>query len=145
MAQKILVSPLGFLFGRLISDKIFKKSLAAIFGKNTQPTENDLDEFLEVFKYNDGRKIAHKLIRYMKEREKYRARWVGALCKMSQPFRFINGSADKVSGKHLVERFRQIVPHQIDIVELTDIGHFPHFETPDKTLKYFLDFHGKCL
>ena len=145
LAQKILISPVGFLFGRLISDKIFKTSLASIFGKHTQPTERELDEFLEVFKYNDGRRIAHKLIRYMKEREKYRARWVGALCKMRQPFRFINGSADKVSGAHLVQRFREVVPRQTDIIELEDIGHVPHFEMPGETLKYFFEFHDKLL
>lgn len=142
-AQKILISPIGFLFGRLISDARFKKSLAAIFGAKTQPTENELNEFLEVFKNNGGRRIAHKLIRYMTERAKYRERWVGALQKLNVPFRFINGSADPVSGAHLVERFRQVVPQQTDIIELPGIGHFPHFETPDKVLDLFFEFHGK--
>lgn len=141
LAQKILISPLGFLFGRLISDARFKKSLASIFGENTQPTEAELDEFLQIFKFNDGRGIAHKLIRYMSERRTYRARWVGALEKINAPFRFINGSADKVSGKHLVERFRRVVPRQTDIIELEDIGHFPHFEVPEIVLEKFFEFH----
>jgi pimeloyl-ACP methyl ester carboxylesterase len=68
LAQKILASPIGFLFGRFISDTKFKKSLASIFGKDTQPTTEELDEFLQVFKSGDGRRIAHKLIRYMAER-----------------------------------------------------------------------------
>ncbi|MEO8073087.1 MAG: alpha/beta hydrolase [Acidobacteriota bacterium] len=141
LAQKILISPIGFLFGRLISDAKFKQSLASIFGENTQPTADEMNEFIEVFKYNGGRKIAHKLIRYMTEREKYRERWVGALQQMKQPFRFINGSADKVSGAHLVKRFRQVVPHQTDIIELTEIGHFPHFEVPDVFLAKFFELH----
>ncbi len=145
LAQKILISPLGFLFGRLISDARFKKSLSSIFGEKTQPSERELNEFLEAFKYNDGRKIAHKLIRYMTEREKYRARWVGALEKMTQPFRFINGLEDKVSGAHLVERFRQLVPHQTDIIELTGVGHFPHFETPKTILKLYFEFRSAHL
>lgn len=143
LAQKILISPLGFLFGRLISDRRFKKSLASIFGGQTQPTDEELNEFLTVFKSNDGRRIAHKLIRYMKERKKYRARWLAALLEMPQPFRMINGSSDKVSGAHLVERFRALVPHQTDIVELETIGHFPHFEAPQETLKYFFEFHAR--
>ncbi len=141
-AQKILVSPFGFLFGRLITDSRFKKSLASIFGAKTQPTEAELNEFIEIFKYHDGRKIAHKLIRYMTEREIYRERWVGALQKMTQPFRFINGSADRISGAHLVKRFRQVVPHQTDIVELAEIGHFPHLETPDLVLERLAEFHN---
>ena len=140
LAQKILISPFGFLFGRLISDSKFKRNLASIFGSQTQPTAEELDEFLQVFKFNDGRRIAHKLIRYMTERAKYRSRWVGALSEMKVPFRFINGLADKVSGKHLVERFREVVPHQKDIIELENVGHFPHFETPAMVLEKYFEF-----
>jgi pimeloyl-ACP methyl ester carboxylesterase len=142
LAQKILISPLGFLFGRLISDVRFKRSLATIFGKFTQPDKTELDEFLQVFKFNDGRRIAHKLIRYMREREKYRERWVGSLQKTKIPLRFVNGLADPVSGAHLVKRFREIMP-QKDIIEPVDIGHFPHFETPAEILHYFFQFHEK--
>ena len=67
----------------------------------------------------------------MTEREKYRERWVGSLEKMKQPFRFINGLEDRVSGAHLVKRFREVLPHQKDIIELEEVGHFPHFEVPE--------------
>lgn len=140
LAQKILISPLGFLFGRLISDARFKTSLAAIFGKATQPSAEELEEFLEVFKFNAGRRIAHKLIRYMTERSQYRARWVGALQRTRVPLRFINGLADPVSGAHLVKRFRETMPHT-DIIELPEIGHYPHFETPQTVLDNFFEFH----
>lgn len=140
LAQKILISPIGFVFGRLISDARFRASLAKVFGKKTQPTDEEFDEFLEVFKFNNGRKIAHKLIRYMTEREKYRTRWVGALQRMSVPFRFINGLEDPVSGAHLVCRFREVVPHQKDIIELKTIGHYPHFEAPEIVLEKYFEF-----
>ena len=143
LAQKLLLSPIGFLFGRLISDVKFKQSLASIFGKQTQPTDEEMNEFVEAFKFNDGQKIAYKLIRYMRERQKYRARWVGALEQMTQPFRFINGSADRVSGAHLVKRFREVVPHQTDIIELANVGHFPHFEVPEIVLEKYFEFQSK--
>ena len=143
LAQKILISPIGFLFGRFITDAKFKKSLASVFGKETQPTDDELNDFLELFRYNNGRRIAHKLIRYMLERTTYRARWVGALENMKQPFRFINGLADPVSGAHLVRRFREVLPAQKDIIELETVGHFPHFETPETVLERFLEFHDK--
>lgn len=143
LAQKILISPLGFLFAKLLTDGKFKKSLSTIFGQDTQPTTSELDDFVYLFKYNDGKKIAHKLIRYMTERAKYRKRWVGALEKMEQPFCFINGLADKVSGKHLVERFRELFPHQQNIFELENIGHFPHFEVPEQVLKIFFEVPEK--
>ena len=143
LAQKILIGPFGFLFGRLISDAVFKKSLASVFGAQTQPTAAELEDFAYLFKYNSGKRIAHKLIRYMTERAKFRARWVGALETMNQPFRMINGLADKVSGAHLVKRFREVVPLQTDIIELENIGHFPHFEAPEIVLDKFFEFHHK--
>ena len=139
LAQKLLISPLGFIFGRLLSDARFKRSLATIFGAETQPSEAELNEFLEVFKFNDGRRIAHKLIRYMTERQIHRERWVGALQRTKVPVRFINGLADKVSGAHLVNRFRETMPHT-DIIELKGIGHFPHFEVPEIVLRNFFEF-----
>lgn len=143
LAQKILISPLGFLFGKLISDQVFKRSLSKIFGATTKPTKEELNYFVDVFKAGGGKRIAHKLIRYMTEREKYRARWLESLRKIDVPFRFINGSADPVSGAHLVERFRQLVPQQTDIIELADVGHFPHFEKPEKVLELYFDFRAK--
>lgn len=143
LAQKILISPIGFLFGKLIPDSKFRQSLASVFGENTQPTEKELDDFIEIFQYNGGRGISHKLIQYMTEREKYRSRWVGVLKNMTQPFRFINGLDDKVSGRHLVKRFREVLPDQKDIIELENVGHFPHFEVPETLIKHFFDFHNK--
>jgi pimeloyl-ACP methyl ester carboxylesterase len=142
-AQKLLLSPLGFLFAKFITDAKFKKSLASVFGKKTQPTDAELNDFVRVFKFNGGKRIAHKLIGYMPERRKYRERWVSALQAMNQPFRFINGLEDKVSGAHLVERFRRIVPHQTDIIELENVGHYPHFEAPETVLSKFLEFHDR--
>ena len=123
--ESLLVKGLTFefeLFKQAGLDSVFKQS--------------------QVFKFNNGRKIAYKLIRYMLEREKYRERWVGSLQKTKVPLRLINGLADPVSGAHLVKRFREIMPPS-DIIELVDIGHFPHFEVPDKTLRYFFEFHEK--
>ncbi len=142
LAQKVLLSPAGFLFGKLINDAIFRKSLASVFGTNTQPTDTELDDFVRLFKFNNGKRIAHKLIRYMTERTKYRTRWVGALEQMMQPFRMINGLDDQVSGAHLVQRFREVIPSQTDIIELEGIGHFPHFEVPDIVLEKFFEFQS---
>lgn len=141
LAQKLLISPIGKYFGRLIPDSQFAKSLASIFGPETKPTDDELNYFVTLFNHNNGKRIAHKLIRYMTERAKYRERWVEPLRKMTQPLLFINGSYDPVSGKHLVERFREVVPDQKNIVELPKIGHFPHLEAPQIVLDKFLRFH----
>lgn len=102
-----------------------------------------MNDHLALFKHNGGKHIAHKLIRYMTERQTYRERWVRPLQRLTQPFIFINGLSDPVSGKHLVERFRDVVPEQKNIVELPGIGHFPHLESPNAVLEHFLAFHDR--
>ena len=143
LAQKLLIGPLGRYFGRFIPDSRFSASLASIFGPGTKPTDHELADYLTLFNYNNGKRIAHKLIRYMAERKTYRERWVAPLQRMRQPFLFINGSYDPVSGKHLVKRFREVVPQQKNIVELATIGHFPHLEAPNAVSESFLDFHTR--
>jgi pimeloyl-ACP methyl ester carboxylesterase len=121
LAQKILLSPAGFLFGKLIPDARFKQSLAAVFGAETKPTKAELNDFLALFARGGER-------------------WVSALLAMDFPVRLINGSADPVSGAHLVERFREICLQFTDIVELEKIGHFPQFEAPEAVLKKYSEF-----
>lgn len=143
VAQKILIGPLGPLFGRMIPEAAFSRSLASVFGKGTRPTKVELKEFVKIFRTNGGKKIAHKLIQYMREREVHRERWLEALRSIDFPFRFINGLDDPVSGRHLVERFRELVPEQEDIVGLEKIGHFPHFEAPEAFLVHYQEFREK--
>lgn len=142
LAQKLLISPIGALFGRFIPDAAFTGGLASIFGAGTKPDPKELDDFARVFNHNGGKRIAHKLIRYMTERARYRERWVPPLRRMKQPFLFINGLADPVSGRHLVKRFREVVPGQNDIIELEEIGHFPHFEAPEIVIEKYLKFRA---
>lgn len=142
LAQKILISPFGFLFAKLLTDGRFKSSLASVFGPGTRPSNAELEDYLAIFKGGGGKRVAHLLIRYMTERTRFRQRWVEPLLNIGVPFRFINGLADPVSGRHLVERFREVVPMETDIVELDGVGHFPHLENPEAVLAGYFEFRG---
>lgn len=73
------------------------------------------------------------LIRYMVERRQHRERWVGALQRCPVPLTVVNGSADPVSGAHMVARLRELaIP--ADIVELPRVGHYPQIEAPQAVL-----------
>jgi pimeloyl-ACP methyl ester carboxylesterase len=80
-----------------------------------------------------------KLIRYMRERRKYRARWVGALQNSSQPIRVVDGIADPISGGHMLERYRQLISNP-DVIELEGIGHYPQVEAPQRVIVAALEF-----
>jgi pimeloyl-ACP methyl ester carboxylesterase len=139
LIQKLLLTPLGPLLGRLSSPARFARGFAAIFGPQTRPSAAELADFWALVAHNDGVHIAHRLIRYIPERRRHRARWVGALQHTKVPLRFINGPEDPVSGRHMAERYRELVPNP-DVVLLDGIGHYPQIEDPAGVLRAYLEF-----
>jgi len=79
------------------------------------------------------------LIWYMQDRIDNRERWVGAMQKTQVPLRVIDGVVDPISGVHMTERYKELIPNP-DIVLLDDIGHFPLIEAPKDVLKHYLEF-----
>lgn len=142
LIQKILMSPIGSIVGQLFNRKKLGKNFRKIFGPNTQPTEKELDEFWSLISNNGGKKIFHLLIRYMQERRDHRERWVSALQQASIPIRLIDGVFDPISGQHMADRYKELIPNP-DVIELEDIGHFPLIEAPDLVLKYFFEFDAE--
>ena len=137
--QKALASPIGFLLTPFLTKKKLRKSFENIFGPDTQPTAQEIDEFYDLIDRNKGQGIFHKLIRYMPERRRQEARWVGALEQSPLPMRFINGAMDPISGKHVAEKYRKQVPGA-DVVLLERIGHYPQTEDPEAVLEAYLKF-----
>ncbi|MFK8007749.1 MAG: alpha/beta fold hydrolase [Saprospiraceae bacterium] len=140
--QKLLISPIGGLLVHFLNRKKLKKSFDNIFGKETQATEKEMDEFYALMEHNNGKMIFHKLIRYISDRKKYRERWVAALQNSPIPILLINGAADPISGKHMTERYRELIPKPV-IVLLKKIGHYPQTESPKEVLEAYFDFREK--
>lgn len=137
--QKALLSPVGFLLTPLLSKNSLRKNFKSIFGKETQPTEQEITEFYQLINYNSGKYIFHLLIRYMNERVEHRTRWVSALQETKIPIQLINGNADPISGKHMVERYKELVATK-HIVSFQEIGHYPQTEAPKLVQKAYLSF-----
>jgi pimeloyl-ACP methyl ester carboxylesterase len=78
----------------------------------------------------------------MQERKKFRSRWVGALENNRLPMRLIDGTADPISGKHMVERYKYLID-QPDVIELENVGHYPQVEAPQQVISAALDFWQK--
>jgi len=137
--QKLLMSPIGWVISRVFSRKKLGVSFKKVFGPKTQPTESELDEFWSLITHKGGNRIIHKLIWYMQDRIDNRERWVGAMQKTQVPLRVIDGVVDPISGVHMTERYKELIPNP-DIVLLDDIGHFPLIEAPKDVLKHYLEF-----
>lgn len=138
--QKLMASPFGFLVPWLISKSAFTRSFRRICAQPLSHAE--LAGLWTLLQHNHGARVMPKLIGYMSERRQHRQRWVAALQQGTVPLVLINGSADPISGAHMVERFRQLIPNQT-IIEMAGIGHYPQLEAPqqvsDCILQHSLD------
>jgi pimeloyl-ACP methyl ester carboxylesterase len=140
LIQKLLLSKLGPLASKFMSQKSLKKSLNSVFSKAHPPSDEFIQQTWELICENNGKSMIPKLIQYMAERRTFRERWVQPLVSKVVPIRLINGMEDPISGKHAADRFAEIIP-DADVVYLENSGHYPHVETPDAVLKAFFDFH----
>lgn len=142
LLQKLLLSPLGPLLSRFTRRARLAASMRAIFGAATPPDDELIDGFWRLLSHGDGRRIIHKLIRYMRERRQYRERWVGALQQAAIPLVLIDGAADPISGAHMARRYQELVP-EAGITLLDGIGHYPQVEAPDAVLAAYMAFRGR--
>ena len=140
LIQKLLLTPLGPLLGAAMNERGFSQSFSVVFGPATRPTAAEMHQFWLLIRHNNGNRNMHRLIRYMPERRANRARWVGALQNAKIPLCLINGPVDPISGAHMVERYRELVPNP-DTHLLPGIGHYPQVEDPEGVLKAFVAFH----
>ncbi len=141
LIQKLLVSPVGPLLSKFASRRTFEKNLNAVFGEHTKLTSSEANDLWFLFSRSDGHRKSHIMLHYIADRRKHRERWVGALQKLDVPLLLIDGTADPVSGGHMVDHYESLIP-QPNVVRLNGIGHYPQLEAPRAVLEHFIYFIG---
>jgi pimeloyl-ACP methyl ester carboxylesterase len=144
LIQKLLLSPLGPWLARRMSRAQFGRSFSAIFGQHTRPADEELDAFWSLIEHNYGRQAMPRLLAYMSERKRFRARWVGALQRASVPIGLVNGVDDPVSGAHLADRFQQLLGDKAWLRRLPGIGHYPQVESASGVVRCWREFLQTC-
>lgn len=139
LIQKLLLSPLGPLISKLITQEKFSNTLRKIFGPATPPTPKVVDTLWQLLQHNNGLAVMHKLINYIPQRQQNRERWVGALINSDVPLKLIDGAKDPISGQHMVVRYRQIVPNA-NVTEMPELGHYPQIEDAEAITTAYLQF-----
>ena len=141
--QKVMSrSPLGDIMSPLqssaLSRRLFEPTLNELFGPDTKPSRQTMDRFHQILEYNDGKRVLHKVGRFVNDRYTHRNRWVRAMRQTEVPMRLIDGPADPNSGAHMARRYAEVIPHP-DVVLLDErIGHWPQLEAPEAVLEHFL-------
>ena len=140
LIQKVLASPVGPYLHAFITKQSLERNFKAIFGPQTPPTDQEIDEFWALIMEQQGKRVIPKLLGYLRERREQRSRWVGALEQTKVPLGMINGPEDPISGRHLAEAFRACRPDAYYQL-LEGIGHYPQTEAPEAVSEAFSEFH----
>lgn len=142
--QKLMSgTPLGDLMSPLqgrssLSRRMVERTLDELFGPNTKPSRELMGRFHQILEYNDGKRVLHKVGRFLGDRYTHRNRWVRAMRRTEVPMRLIDGPVDPNSGAHMARRYAEVIP-RADVVMLNDdIGHWPQLEAPREVLRHFL-------
>jgi pimeloyl-ACP methyl ester carboxylesterase len=123
-----------------MSRRILEPTINEMFGPNTKPTAHQIQQFHEILEYNDGKRVLHKVGRFVSDRYLHRNRWVRAMRETSVPMRLIDGPVDPNSGAHMARRYAEVIPDPDVAMLADDIGHWPQLEAPDEVLENFLAF-----
>jgi pimeloyl-ACP methyl ester carboxylesterase len=128
--QKLLRGPLGPVAARLSTKGRFVKEFGRLFSANHPLTDDEADAQWALIAHDDGHRIAHLLISYLDERERYADRWHGAVRDWPKPLSFLWALDDPVATTNVLEGLRELRP-AADVVELAGVGHYPQVEVPD--------------
>jgi pimeloyl-ACP methyl ester carboxylesterase len=144
LAQTLLSrTPLGGALAGLrrtsVSHALTTRTINEMFGPNTKPSPELLDKFHQILEYNDGKRVVHKVGRFVLDRERHRNRWVRAMRQTQVPMRLINGPYDPNSGQHMADRYLEVIPEPDVILLDPAIGHWPQIEDPQAVIGHFLD------
>jgi pimeloyl-ACP methyl ester carboxylesterase len=141
--QKMLANRvLGPIVARAMNYRAFEKNLLEVSGRQP-PSRVDLTDLWHLMERDGGRQSLARLLNYMEQRRRNRERWVGALVQSRVPRRLLCGALDPVSGRHLAERYRKLVPDP-DVVLFEGLGHYPHLEDPAAVLEAYLEFRWRA-
>lgn len=142
--QKLMSgTPLGDLMSPLqgrssLSRKMLERTLDELFGPNTKPSRELMDRFHQILEYNEGKRVLHKVGRFLGDRYTHRNRWVRAMRRTTVLMRLIDGPVDPNSGAHMARRYAEVIPDADVVMLADDIGHWPQLEAPEEVLRHFL-------
>ena len=144
LTQKLCLNPLTKpIMIHMFNKMGFKRAIAKTWGKRVPLKDDVIDQMWLAMTYKNGVGPLVNILRYMKERAQFCDRWVNSLIKSTDelkiPMLLINGLLDPISGKHIAEKFEELVPNAT-VVKLADVGHWPNIEAPNDVAERYLSF-----
>lgn len=136
--QKLLLSPLGNVVTKLLTKRSLARSFHKIFGASTPQSEHAITTLWYLLQHKQGTRAMAGIIKYIPERTQRRADWLHAMQTTQTPLLFINGAQDPISGEHMRQRFKTLIPNGKTVS--LPVGHYPQIEMPDVVSQHFRAF-----
>jgi pimeloyl-ACP methyl ester carboxylesterase len=135
--QTALLDPeQGPKLSEMVNEELFIAGLAPTFAPGFDAAA-DSGEIWRATSRDGGERIAHLLIRYLTDREQNAERWTQALHTTAVPLSFGWGMLDPISGAHMAERIRAMLP-AAPLLALEDVAHWPALEAPERVARALL-------
>lgn len=112
----------------LLNEELFVQALRPTFAESFDAAADSADIW-QATSRDGGERIAHLLIRYIRDRATHDERWVRALQSTDVPLAFAWGMLDPISGAHMAERIKERLP-DARFLALEDVAHWPQIEAP---------------
>ncbi len=131
LGQKLLRTRAAPLFARLMNEPFFRRQFGSLFSSRHPLDAREASDQWSLIAHGGGHRLAHRLIRYMDERERYTERWHGAFRDWPKPLLLLWGMRDPVAVSAVLQGLRELRPG-VPVSELPELGHYPQIEQPQR-------------
>ena len=129
LGQRILASPAGPAFARMMSERGFRLQFGRIFSDAHPLSRDEAADQWSLITHARGRLVLPLAIGYMDERRRLADRWHGAFRDWPGPLSLAWGMRDPVATPAVLAALRDLRP-EAPVRELADVGHYPQIEDP---------------
>ena len=129
LGQRILASPLGPAFARLMSERGFRLQFGRIFSDAHPLTNAEAADQWSLIARERGNRVLARTIAYMDERRRLAERWHGAVRDWRGDLSLVWGMKDPIATPAVLRGLQDLRPGT-RTTELPDAGHYPQIEDP---------------
>ncbi len=128
--QKLLLNKIiGPTIAKLASRNLFVRNMKKLWFDQSKIDIAEFEVLWKMVNLQNGKKVIHQVSQYLKERKRFRSRWVGALQKTEIPVNIFWATEDIVAVKAIASKLHELIPKS-KLFWLEKTGHYPMLENP---------------
>lgn len=109
---------------------MFVRQLARLFSAAHPLSAAEAEDQWVLWRRAGGAHLAHRLVRYLAERQAHASRWHGAVSDWPGELRLAWGMRDPVATPNVLAGLRLLRP-AAPVTELPELAHYPQIEQPE--------------